>query len=277
MAEGVRGGGGGALELHPINKPDLPTVSGEYSFGTVVTIAASSLILLPLLRWKRSSMLTVMNYVADRAIIFSLGFFLHMQTYVFKRSATYPRSLIFAMASISILSAVVALSKDIPDIEGDEKFGIRSLAIQLGQEQGLGHALFASILWYHAKSIDVKNKVDTQSFYMLIWKRRWIKDTTQDEYRSVWSVQSLLYPPHHGPCERSYMSPQEYQTHTHARIVSHLKYLVGDSFYDGERRLAMTLIKKDVHAKRARGGKRIRYPVIKIVSEDQVVRFAAVT
>ncbi|XP_029125743.1 naringenin 8-dimethylallyltransferase 1, chloroplastic-like isoform X2 [Cajanus cajan] len=189
------------FEIDKINKPNLPMASGEYSLGTVTIIVASSLILsfglgwivgslpllwvisfnfifssaysmkLPLLRWKRSSVLTAINYIVDRGIMFNLGLFLHM--------------------------------KDIPDIEGDEKFGIRTLAVCLGPKwvfwfcisllemaygaailfvgatssflwskliTGLGHAFLASILWYHAKSVDVKSKEETFSFYILIWK-----------------------------------------------------------------------------------------------------------
>ncbi|KAL2347810.1 hypothetical protein Fmac_001810 [Flemingia macrophylla] len=111
-----------------INKPYLPMASGEYSFGTVAVITASSLILsssilrshtipirlLSMMRWKRSSMLTAMNYVVDRAIVFPLGLFLHMQ--------------------------------DIPDIEGDEKFGIQTLAVRLGQKQINNDQLYKTIL-----------------------------------------------------------------------------------------------------------------------------------
>ncbi|XP_020206448.1 naringenin 8-dimethylallyltransferase 1, chloroplastic-like isoform X1 [Cajanus cajan] len=221
------------FEIDKINKPNLPMASGEYSLGTVTIIVASSLILsfglgwivgslpllwvisfnfifssaysmkLPLLRWKRSSVLTAINYIVDRGIMFNLGLFLHMKTYVFKRSTMYPRSLIFAIVFMSIFGIVIALFKDIPDIEGDEKFGIRTLAVCLGPKwvfwfcisllemaygaailfvgatssflwskliTGLGHAFLASILWYHAKSVDVKSKEETFSFYILIWK-----------------------------------------------------------------------------------------------------------
>nr|KYP47440.1 hypothetical protein KK1_030899 [Cajanus cajan] len=132
-----------------------------------------------------------------------LGLFLHMKAYVFKRPIIYPRSLFFGIVSTIIFSIVVALFKDIPDVEGDEKFGIRNMTVLLGQKRvfwicvsilemayvaailfvgatssylwsklttGLGHALLATILWYRARSVDVKNKVDTQSFYMFIWK-----------------------------------------------------------------------------------------------------------
>ncbi|KAH8505185.1 hypothetical protein H0E87_012438, partial [Populus deltoides] len=35
----------------------------------------------------------------------------------------------------------------------------------------LGHAILASMLWNHAKSVDLKSKASTISCYMFIWKR----------------------------------------------------------------------------------------------------------
>ncbi|XP_020207942.1 naringenin 8-dimethylallyltransferase 2, chloroplastic-like isoform X2 [Cajanus cajan] len=220
------------FEIDKINKPYLPMASGEYSRRTVIIIVASSLILslglgwivgslpllwvissyfifssaysinLPLLRWKRSSVLTIINYIV-KFIMLNLGLFLHMQTYVFKRPTMYPKSLVMAIVFVSIFAVVISLFKDLPDIEGDEKFGIRTLAVRLGPKwvfwfcisllemaygaailfvgatsssiwskliTGLGHAFLASILWYHAKFVDVKSKTETLFFYKFIWK-----------------------------------------------------------------------------------------------------------
>nr|BAK52289.1 8-dimethylallyltransferase [Sophora flavescens] len=220
------------IEIDKINKPDLPLASGKLSFRNVVIITASSLILglgfawivdswplfwtvfiscmvasaynvdLPLLRWKKYPVLTAINFIADVAVTRSLGFFLHMQTCVFKRPTTFPRPLIFCTAIVSIYAIVIALFKDIPDMEGDEKFGIQSLSLRLGPKRVfwicvsllemtygvtilvgatspilwskiitvLGHAVLASVLWYHAKSVDLTSNVVLQSFYMFIWK-----------------------------------------------------------------------------------------------------------
>ncbi|RDY09011.1 Naringenin 8-dimethylallyltransferase 2, chloroplastic, partial [Mucuna pruriens] len=126
----------------------------------------------------------------------------NVQTFVFKKPAIFPRSLIFSMAFMSLYSIAIAFVKDIPDIEGDEKFGIQSLSVRLGQKRvfwicislfemafgvailagatspylwtkivtGLGHAVLASILWFRAKSTDYKSKASMSSFYMFIWK-----------------------------------------------------------------------------------------------------------
>lgn len=147
-------------------------------------------------------MIAAMCILAVRAVIVQLAFFLHIQTHVFKRPALFSRPLVFATGFMSFFSVVIALFKDIPDIEGDKVFGIQSFSVRLGQKRvfwicvsllemaygvallvgaaspclwskiitGLGHAILASILWYQAKSLDLKSKAAITSFYMFIWK-----------------------------------------------------------------------------------------------------------
>ncbi|QCE13427.1 homogenitisate phytyltransferase [Vigna unguiculata] len=237
------------VEIDKINKPYRPLASGEYSFGTGVILTASCLILsfgigwiagsppllwalsihfflgtaysidLPLLRWKRIAALAAMCMVVGRGITFQLAYFLHMQTYVFKRPTMLPRSLIFATAFLSFFSLVLALFKDIPDHEGDEKFGIQSLSVHLGQKRVFwicvsllemiyvvailvgattssypssrmitvsAHAVLASVLWYRSKSVDVKSSFATESFYMFLWK-----DIPDHEGDEKFGIQSL--------------------------------------------------------------------------------------
>lgn len=220
------------IEIDKINKPYLPLASGEYSFGTGVAIVSTFSIMsfwlgwvvrswplfwalfvsfilgtaysidLPLLRWKRFAVVAAMCILAVRAVIVQLAFFLHMQTHVFQRPPVFSRPLIFATAFMSFFSVVIALFKDIPDIDGDKIFGIHSFTVRLGQERVfwscisllevaygaavlvgvasssrwskwltvLGHVTLASILWIRAKSVDLKSKAAITSFYMFIWK-----------------------------------------------------------------------------------------------------------
>ncbi|PKI31678.1 hypothetical protein CRG98_047932 [Punica granatum] len=178
------------IDIDKVNKPYLPLASGEYSVGTGIMIVTSFLIMVPLLRWKRSAVVAAMCILAVRAVIVQIAFFLHMQV------------LIFATAFMSFFSVVIALFKDIPDIDGDRIFGIRSFTVRLGQKRVFwicilllqmayavsilvgsmssylwskvitvsGHAVLASILWARAKSIDFRSKAAITSFYMFIWK-----------------------------------------------------------------------------------------------------------
>ncbi|KAF9616211.1 hypothetical protein IFM89_028987 [Coptis chinensis] len=226
------------IEIDKVNKPYLPLASGEYSVGTGIMIVTSFAIMsfwlgwivgswplfwalfisfilgtaysinLPLLRWKRFAMVAAMCILAVRAVIVQLAFFLHMQTFVYGRPAVLTRPLIFATAFMSFFSVVIALFKDIPDIDGDKIFGIRSFTVRLGQKRVfwiciyllqmaysvallvgaassclwskfvtvmcsipiLGHIILASLLWFRAKSTDLESKDAITSFYMFIWK-----------------------------------------------------------------------------------------------------------
>nr|KYP42561.1 Bacteriochlorophyll synthase 33 kDa chain [Cajanus cajan] len=220
------------LEIDKINKPYLPLASGQISFTTGVIIAASCLTLslllgwvigswpliwglllccflwiaysinVPLLRWKGHPLLAAMCIFVTWTIVFPISSFLHLQTFVFKRPLTFPRSLIFSVTFMSLYSIGIALCKDIPDVEGDATFGIYSLSARFGQKRvfqicmtlfkmafgvallagttspfvwtkivtGLGHAILASILWYQAKSIDLKSKSSIAAFYFFTWK-----------------------------------------------------------------------------------------------------------
>ncbi|KAL9442383.1 hypothetical protein AB3S75_020814 [Citrus x aurantiifolia] len=220
------------VEIDKVNKPYLPLASGEYSFKTGVLIVASFSIMsfwlgwivgswplfwalftsfvlgtaysinLPLLRWKRFAVAAAMCILAVRAVVVQLAFYLHMQTHVYRRPAVFSKPLIFATAFMSFFSVVIALFKDVPDLEGDKTFGIRTFTVRLGQKRVfwtcisllevaytvailvgatspfawsklitvLGHSILALILWNRAKSVDIGSKTAITSCYMFIWK-----------------------------------------------------------------------------------------------------------
>ncbi|XP_048323359.1 homogentisate phytyltransferase 1, chloroplastic isoform X2 [Ziziphus jujuba] len=220
------------IDIDKVNKPYLPLASGEYSVRTGIMIVSSFSIMsfflgwivgswplfwalfisfmlgtaysikLPMLRWKRFALVAAMCILAVRAVIVQLAFFLHMQMHVYKRPAAFSRPLIFATAFMSFFSVVIALFKDIPDIDGDKIYGIQSFTVRLGQKRVfwicisllemaygvaimvgassgyfwskiitvLGHIILASILWNQAKSVDLNSKAAITSYYMFIWK-----------------------------------------------------------------------------------------------------------
>lgn len=220
------------IDIDKVNKPYLPLASGEYSNRTGVLIVTSFAIMsiwlgwivgswplfwalfvsfllgtaysinLPMLRWKRSALVAAMCILAVRAVIVQLAFYLHVQTHVFQRPTVFSRPLIFATAFMSFFSVVIALFKDIPDIEGDKIFGIQSYTVRLGQERVfwicitllemaygvaicvgaispspwsklvtvVGHSVMAIILWLRAKSTNLKSKTAITAFYMFVWK-----------------------------------------------------------------------------------------------------------
>ncbi|XP_028549147.1 probable homogentisate phytyltransferase 1, chloroplastic [Dendrobium catenatum] len=156
----------------------------------------------PLARICARRITAMMSIIANLGIVLQISTFLHTQTFVLGRQANFSKPLILGTIVVSIFSVVIALFKDVPDIEGDKKFGIRSLAASLGPKKVLwicicllemvyifaivfgatssrpwsklinisSHSALGLILWKQSGSIDLKDKFSLQSFYMLIWK-----------------------------------------------------------------------------------------------------------
>ncbi|KAF9662082.1 hypothetical protein SADUNF_Sadunf18G0016400 [Salix dunnii] len=216
------------VEIDKVNKPYLPLASGDFSMGTGVAIVSASVLTsfamgimfqsppllsalliscvlgsvysieLPLLRWKKKAFLAATCIMVVRAIVVQLAFF----RFVLGKTIVVTRSLVFATAFMCFFSAVIALFKDIPDVDGDREFGIQSFSVSLGQERVFwlcvnmllisygaavvvgasstflpsklitifGHCTLAFILWLRARLVDLTSKDSITSFYMFIWK-----------------------------------------------------------------------------------------------------------
>uniref|UniRef100_A0A0E0E4P0 Uncharacterized protein n=1 Tax=Oryza meridionalis TaxID=40149 RepID=A0A0E0E4P0_9ORYZ len=216
------------IEIDKVNKPTLPLASGEYSPATGVALVSAFAAMSFGLGWAVGSqplfLALFISFILGTAysinsfglgwavgsqplflalfISFILGTAYSINTFVFRRPAVFTRPLIFATAFMTFFSVVIALFKDIPDIEGDRIFGIKSFSVRLGQKKvfwicvGLlemaycvailmgatsaclwskyatvvGHAILAAILWNRSRSIDLTSKTTITSFYMFIWK-----------------------------------------------------------------------------------------------------------
>ncbi|AQL04518.1 homogentisate geranylgeranyl transferase1 [Zea mays] len=220
------------IEIDKVNKPTLPLASGEFSVPTAVVLVVAFLVMsisigirsksaplmcallvsfllgsaysidVPLLRWKRHAFLAAFCIIFVRAVVVQLAFFAHMQQHVLKRPLAPTRSVVFATFFMCCFAAVIALFKDIPDVDGDRDFGIQSMTVRLGQQRVhrlcinilmtayaaailvgasstnlyqkivivSGHVLLASTLWQRAQQFDIENKDCITQFYMFIWK-----------------------------------------------------------------------------------------------------------
>uniref|UniRef100_A0ACD5Z8D7 Uncharacterized protein n=1 Tax=Avena sativa TaxID=4498 RepID=A0ACD5Z8D7_AVESA len=220
------------IQIDKVNKPGLPLAAGEFSVTTAVYVVLTFLIMsfsigihsgsaplmcalilsfllgsaysieAPLLRWKRHALLAASCILFVRAILVQLAFFAHMQHHILKRPLAPTKSLIFATLFMCCFSVVIALLKDIPDIDGDRDFGIQSLSVKLGPQRVYqlcisilltaygaatlvgasstnlfqkiitvsGHGLLAFTLWQRARHFEVENQARVTSFYMFIWK-----------------------------------------------------------------------------------------------------------
>ncbi|KAF3329590.1 homogentisate geranylgeranyltransferase [Carex littledalei] len=221
------------IEIDKVNKPGLPLASGELNIATGVTLVISFLIMSfylgvksgsppllgalvisfllgsaysidhPLFRWKRHAFLAASCILCVRAILVQLAFYAHMQqVYVLQRPLSFTKSVIFATAFMCFFAVVIALFKDIPDVNGDKHFGIQSFSVRLGKKRVfwlciellltaysiailvgvassdiyrrivtvIGHGILASVLLIRARCLDIENKSSITSFYMFIWK-----------------------------------------------------------------------------------------------------------
>ena len=59
--------------------------------------------------------------MASRALLVQFGFYMHMQHVMGVRHYIVSRPVVFAMSFMLLFSIVIALFKDIPDIQGDSQ------------------------------------------------------------------------------------------------------------------------------------------------------------
>lgn len=222
------------IEIDKVNKPYLPLASGAFSVltGQVIVVASAlislaigfwsgslplvltlsgSLLLgiaysidLPLLRWKRSPFLAAMCILAVRALIVQLGFFSHVTLSVMRVPRFHwTNSLLFGTGFMVLFSVAIALFKDLPDILGDERAGLKTFSVRLGPRLifksciallstayacAIGVGLFCSNYWWSraitmashlvlgavlihkSKKVEMESSDSLYTFYMFIWK-----------------------------------------------------------------------------------------------------------
>eukprot|EP01018_Ginkgo_biloba_P014677 Gb_41281 [translate_table: standard] len=186
------------VEIDKVNKPYLPIASGEFSqaAGVAVTLASVFLSLgLGLLAGSQP-----LNWALYIGLVCGTAYSVEIS--VLGRPPVLTAPLIFSTAVMSCITGILATVKDLPDVEGDRLYGIKSLSISLGRKRVfwtcvsillamysaamvvgatssfvwtkvvgvLGHGLLATLLWRRARSVDIKSQAAFASFYMFVWK-----------------------------------------------------------------------------------------------------------
>ncbi|KAH9685564.1 hypothetical protein KPL70_014006 [Citrus sinensis] len=187
------------VEIDKINKPYLPLASGDLSRGTAMAICIGSAILSftlaimagsPPLLW-----IQILGFLSGCAYSLPLPF-LRWKSHTFMA----PLCLVIMMG-LTALPFCMHM-QDLPDVEGDKKFGMNTLCVVLGKEKVLplcvnmmlvgygcalvagasssfminklvtiiGHSILALILWIQSKKVDLDNFESTFAFCMLTWK-----------------------------------------------------------------------------------------------------------
>ncbi len=146
------------IEIDKINKPYLPLVSHQltdlqakwivasaamigigvaamqnfYLFSTIALVfLIGTAYSLPPIRLKRFSFFAGLSIILARGIIGNGGIYVSY-TYTFTGTAELPLHVLIFILLMASFSTVIALMKDIPDIEGDMQHSISTLVTRIG-------------------------------------------------------------------------------------------------------------------------------------------------
>jgi homogentisate phytyltransferase / homogentisate geranylgeranyltransferase len=211
------------VEIDRLNKPWLPIAAGELSLEAGRRIVATAAIVpvamaitqgvaelvavgvalavgwaysCPPLHLKRYPALAAGSITFVRSVIVNLGVWLHV-------AGTPVDAGVWALIAVTVpFSFAIAVLKDVPDIEGDRRFGIATFSVRLGPRPVLavgvgaltaagvgmavagplllhgaepvvliaGHLLGIAALWRWALQVDPADPVAFAGFYQRVWQ-----------------------------------------------------------------------------------------------------------
>ncbi|BAY91900.1 MULTISPECIES: homogentisate phytyltransferase [unclassified Tolypothrix] len=216
------------IEIDKINKPHLPLASGDFSkkqgqiivaitgvlalviaalsgpflFGMVaISLAIGTAYSLPPIRLKRFPFWAAFCIFSVRGTIVNLGLFLHF-SWLAQKNTSIPATVWVLTVFILVFTFAIAIFKDVPDMEGDRLYNIRTLTIHLGPQAvfnlALGvlticyvgmilvgvlrlasvnilflvitHLVVLCVLWVRSLGVDLQEKSAIAQFYQFIWK-----------------------------------------------------------------------------------------------------------
>jgi homogentisate phytyltransferase/homogentisate geranylgeranyltransferase len=216
------------VEIDRINKPKLPLASGEFSMRQgrlmvgvagilaiglaaalssyllltiLLTLIIGSIYSLPPLHLKTRPLWAALSIAFVRGIVVNLGLMLHF-TRTLETAPDLSWTRAFGLAVFFFgFGLVIALYKDIPDLSGDSRFGVRTFTVRLGAKtvfQGgrliltafylvpiiaaltllpgadgllllLPHLAIIILFWWVSRSVDVNSPAAFTRFYMFLW------------------------------------------------------------------------------------------------------------
>ena len=165
------------------------------TLAVAAALAVGALYSLPPVRLKRFPVAASLCITGVRAVVVNLGVYWH-----FAGEIAPP---VWALCLFVLpFSFAIAVLKDVPDIEGDRRFAIRTFTVRLGATRvfhiGLaalalayggmivlgpwllkdsaqpavliiGHVAAAGLLWYWSRRADPRDRVGFTRFYMRVW------------------------------------------------------------------------------------------------------------
>lgn len=231
------------IPIDTLNKPSLPLPSGALTVGQARFITRLSLLIglsfcalpsatpalravlilsallgyaysAPPLRLKRFALPAAASILAVRGLIVNAGFFLHASGAsgggrpLLPAFASLPPLVLFACAFFLAFGLVIALLKDVPDVDGDRVFGIRTFSVRVGKEtvwagaHGVIAAMYAAAAFVVARIAGGWLGVALGVVHVLVgagvlWKAAQVNLERQEEvtrhYMDVWKVFYLEY------------------------------------------------------------------------------------
>lgn len=224
------------IAIDRINKPQLPLASGQFSlregrwivlvlgglalliaivqgpilFGTVVlSMVIGTIYSLPPLRLKRFPFWAALCIFGVRGLVINLGFFAHFRQLLRSTSGapelsqTIPPEVWALTLFVVLFAFAIAIFKDIPDIEGDRQFQIRTLTVRLGPKFVFGlsrwvltlsyvlligltllgtlpsvqtlflivvHLSLLGLMWGMSSRVDLRERSQISQFYQFVWR-----------------------------------------------------------------------------------------------------------
>ncbi len=183
------------IAIDRINKPELPIASGEFTKGhaqrlvglsgvgaialaldsqniyLVLTIGLSLIIgtaySLPPIRLKRFPFWASACILVVRGAIVNLGLYLYFATQLGLGRAVPAR--VWALTLfVLVFSFVIAIFKDIPDLEGDRQFNISTYTLQLGRKKVFSLARWILTVCYGGLMLAAPFLPGVQSIFLMV-------------------------------------------------------------------------------------------------------------
>lgn len=216
------------IDIDKINKPHLPVAAGDFSAKTgwwIVLICAGlalsvsgfsgvwlmatvwgslaigTMYSLPPVRLKRFPLLAAMCIFTVRGVVVNLGLFAHFRQ-ILGLSVEITPTVWLLTGFIILFTVAIAIFKDVPDMEGDKQYQIKTFTILLGKQRifnlslaiifacyfGMiigvltlktslnswlfvaAHLILSTALFLRSRKVNLAEKTEISAFYQFIWK-----------------------------------------------------------------------------------------------------------